>query len=444
MNFRSRLQSSMVAFSVASVIGLAMLLVSESTYRESRTAMDELAAVSRARILMQRVLIQVADAETGQRGYLLTGRKEYLEPYRNALEGIPQTLARLKTHYADELAPQMARVDEQVARKVSELDATMGLYDSGQHDAWRELLLSNIGKEQMDAIRASGEQMLAVEARSAEQARQDIDRALLLSRIGIAVTTPLCLLALLLYLRQRSALESQHRESLETARDLLQVQVERRTQELAELTKHLQTAREDERQRLARELHDELGALLTAAKLDAARIKTRIAALSPEAAERLVHLNETLNSVIALKRRITEDLRPSSLSNLGLVPALTILARDFERHADLKVQCTLQPVAMNAQSELTVFRLVQEGLTNVSKYARARSVQITLAAEAGQAVVSVSDDGVGFDAGQAKPGSHGLLGMRYRVESDGGRLVVTSSPGAGTRLRATLPLRPTA
>ena len=112
-------------------------------------------------------------------------------------------------------------------------------------------------------------------------------------------------------------------------RDRLEIEVRERTAQLTELALHLQTAREDERQRLARDLHDELGALLTSAKLDAARIRSRLAGTAPEALDRLAHLVETLNSSIALGRRIIEDLRPSTLSNLGLVAALDILAREF-------------------------------------------------------------------------------------------------------------------
>jgi signal transduction histidine kinase len=255
--------------------------------------------------------------------------------------------------------------------------------------------------------------------------------------------TAISLLALFMYLRQTRALDQQRREqqaAVQAERDLLEAEVQRRTAELTELSRHLLTAREDERSRLARELHDELGALLTTAKLDTARIKTRVAALSPEAAERLTHLNETLNRGIALKRRIIEDLRPSSLSNLGLVAALEILLREFEASSELEVSASLQPVPLRPESELTVYRLVQEALTNISKYARARSVQVSLSASGGMAEVAVADDGVGFDPREHKRSAHGLMGMRYRVEAAGGLLRLQSAPGRGTRVAASLPL----
>ena len=264
--------------------------------------------------------------------------------------------------------------------------------------------------------------------------------ALLAFQIAIVAMAGLSVLVLVLYLRQRRSGEITRLEVAESARAELQAQFDSRTQEFAELARHLQTAREDERNRLARALHDELGALLTAAKLDAARIKTRLALVSPVATERLTHLNDTLNSIIALTRRITEDLRPSTLSNLGLVPALEILARDFALGADVRIDCELEPVALSPQSELTLFRLVQEALNNVAKYARAHTVTIALGPRDGHASVSVTDDGVGFQMVGSKAGSYGLLGMRYRIEGDGGNLFVKSAPGAGTCLSATLPL----
>jgi signal transduction histidine kinase len=262
-----------------------------------------------------------------------------------------------------------------------------------------------------------------------------------MNEYAAALLAALAVLALVLFRRQRLAAAAQRSADLGRAQADLLAQVESRTQEFAELARHLQSAREDERSRLARALHDELGSLLTAAKLDVARIKARVSATAPEALERLAHLNETLNSVIALTRRITEDLRPSSLGNLGLVPALEILARDFAAGANVRVELELQPVTLSEQNELTVFRLVQEALNNVAKYAQAKSVRITLAPADGRAAVSVADDGVGFDAGATGGASFGLLGMRYRIEGEGGQLVVASRPGAGTRLSATLPLQ---
>ena len=126
--------------------------------------------------------------------------------------------------------------------------------------------------------------------------------------------------------------------ALRFERDRLEVEVERRTRDITQIANHLQTAREDERSSLARELHDELGGLLTAAKLDVARMRSRLAAAPPEVLERMMHLVKTLDEGIALKRRIIEDLRPSSLSNLGLKAALEILCTEFAERSELEVE----------------------------------------------------------------------------------------------------------
>ena len=252
------------------------------------------------------------------------------------------------------------------------------------------------------------------------------------------------LLALFMYLRQTATLDrtlADEAERVAGERNRLEAEVAARTEQLRELAQHLQTIREDERSHLARELHDELGALLTAAKLDVARLKSRLGAtITPDATERLAHLNESLNGGIALKRRIIEDLRPSSLSNLGLVAALEILLREFAARSEIEVVDDLDRVELDATSQLTVYRLVQEALTNVVKYAKARQVVVTLAPiEGGGARVSVKDDGVGFDTNVPRMARHGLIGMRYRVEAEGGTMQLVSSPGAGTLIEATLP-----
>jgi len=238
------------------------------------------------------------------------------------------------------------------------------------------------------------------------------------------------LLALLLLLRRRTRTENSR----------LDVEVAQRTAQLTELTRHLLTAREDERHRLARDLHDELGALLTSAKLDAARMRSRLAGTAPEALERLTHLTGTLDSVIALKRRIIEDLHPSALSHLGLVLTLEILLREFTDSSGLVVHTELAPVPLAADEQLVVYRLVQEAINNIAKHAKARQIWVALDLHGGCVRVSVRDDGAGFETAAPLRSAFGLVGMRFRIEAAKGSLRVQSAPGAGTLIEALLPV----
>ncbi|HEY1089587.1 MAG TPA: CHASE3 domain-containing protein, partial [Burkholderiaceae bacterium] len=380
----------------------------------------------------------------GQRGYLLTGEASYLEPYENATAVINENLNLLRALYMGypEELKIFAELSRSVQRKLSEMDVSVRLRKKGNEDAWKFVLTTDVGKEQMEAIRVQSSLLLDSAAQRHAAGEAQIARALMLSRIGIAIVALVGLLAFYMYLRQTTrlqAIDQRVQEDLQRERDLLGQQVKERTATLAELATHLQQVREQERGHLARELHDELGALLTAAKLDVARLKSRLGADAPDAQLRIQHLTDTLNSGIALKRRIIEDLRPSSLTNLGLVTSLEILAREFGDRSGLALATNLEPVELDEASQLTVYRLVQESLTNIGKYAQAQQVNISLQNYGSHVTIEVHDDGKGFDMQHIAGASHGLAGMRHRVEAGGGRLTIVSAPAQGTRISAMLP-----
>lgn len=433
-----------IVFPIACLAVVAMVVVSETSYWRSVGMLTTMSEVGAARTSVQGLAQGMLEAETGQRGFLLTGRGEYLRPYEQGLKQIEDSFKFLDQYYRRDPASTavLAKLHTVVEAKLSELSETMRLQREGKNDAAMQLMLSDIGKEKMDAVRQLTTELTAQETSKVDAGRADVYQTLWLSRLGVLVLSALGLLALFMYLRQASVLDRQREEQqrlVQAERDRLEEEVSQRTAQLTELTDHLQTAREDERHRLARNLHDELGALLTSAKLDAARIRSRITGSSPEALERLNHLVDTLNSSIALGRRIIEDLRPSTLSNLGLVPTLEILARDFSTHSGVPVHCDLSPVKLPPDAQLVVYRLVQEAITNITKYARAGQVWITLKPQDGRVQISVQDDGVGFDPKVQPRSAYGLMGMRYRVAAEGGSFKLTAAPGEGTRIDVSLP-----
>jgi signal transduction histidine kinase len=433
-----------ISLPLAVLAAVVLISINEAGFRLSTEAVSRIEESQATRGAVNVLLQQMLDAETGQRGYLLTGDPKYLEPYDAATADLNQTLDTLRRHYTPypaELA-EFGLLSRSVSRKLAEMDLSVRMRKQGNEEAWKFVLTTDVGMDQMNAIRSQIVKLVHASNNKMSTAQAQISRSLQLSRIGIALMALAGLLAFYMYLRQTRALLDAGRreqEALQRERDQLDKEVRDRTATLAELATHLQQVREDERGHLARELHDELGALLTAAKLDVARIKSRLGVISPEAAERMQHLIETLNSGIALKRRIVEDLRPSSLSHLGLVASLEILAREFEDRSGLSIITDLETVELGGSAQLTVYRLVQESLTNIGKYAEAKQAEISLHDFDGYITVEVRDDGAGFDTTQIKGSSHGLAGMRHRVEAAGGRLTVVSSPGQGTRISAVLP-----
>jgi signal transduction histidine kinase len=439
------------ALALAVLLAALLVAISELGYQRATRQLGGLVLMGQSRLELARVVRRVADAESSQRGYLLTARSEYLAPYQDARADIELGLDRLdalQTQRSDDAdvrdnIADLRTLRGHVGTKLSEMHEVLGMFALGRREAAQELMLTGIGRDEMVSIRTVSDRMLARENARVAAGLQLVFESLSRNRLGIAVVTTLSLLLLTLVLRQRRQAELQRQvqqQAIRAERDRLEVEVQHRTAELTSLARHLETAREDERARLARDLHDELGALLTAAKLDVARLRPGLQQSAPALLPRVEHLVQTLNSGIALKRRITEDLRPSSLDNLGLLPALEILCSEFADRMQVPVQTSLAPVALSRSADLTAFRLVQESLNNIAKHAQAGQVTVTVAPQGGMAAISVGDDGLGFEPARLAQGSHGLVGMRYRVQAEGDQLAIQTAPGAGTRVQALLPL----
>jgi signal transduction histidine kinase len=221
-------------------------------------------------------------------------------------------------------------------------------------------------------------------------------------------------------------------------------EVARRTQELASLSAFLQTNAEREKAALARELHDELGGILTPAKMDLAWLQARLGSQA-EYGERMARLGKLIDQGIDLKRRIIERLRPSLLDHLGLAAAVEWYVEEACRNANvephLHVGKTLERLAPDL--EIALYRLVQEAVTNVVRHAKAAHLDLTLERTPEGVHMTVSDDGVGIgNVEAARKLSHGIAGMNHRLRSLNGTLHVHSPSGKGTRVEMFVPLPP--
>lgn len=436
--------SARLTLAIAALCALGILWWSESTYQRAAQTLNQVEGEVALRAATSAVMRRMLQAESGQRGFIVTGSQAYLDQYRSAsgqIDGLLRELDRRAAEVALD-TDAVRNFSNAVAQKLTELNLSVRLQSQQRQDVAQFFMTSDASREQMEAVQREGEALVALSSATMADRRAELRRLMTLSRVGVLAGVLMAFLAFGLYVRQARTLsqaDQRQQRLLEAERDALESQVRERTARLTELATYLQQAVEDERAHLARELHDELGALLTAAKLTVARIKSKLPEDATEVRERLARLTETLNQGIALKRRIIEDLRPSSLSNLGLVASLEILTREFAERSGLEVETALEPVHLDAASELSIYRTVQEALTNIGKYANASKVTVILKNYVYHAEVTVRDNGVGFDPGHLPQASHGLLGMRHRIEAGGGRLDIDSRPDAGTRITATLP-----
>jgi two-component system sensor histidine kinase UhpB len=225
--------------------------------------------------------------------------------------------------------------------------------------------------------------------------------------------------------------------------------LQRYQERVQDLSASMLRAQEDERHRIARELHDQIGQALTLllVRLKIIEASPQAAALEPDLADLRGAVAATIDQV----RKLALDLRPPALDQLGLIPALRELVRNFTELAHIAVtfDAPAEPIVLAPERATAVYRIVQESLTNVAKHANARIVRVALAREGGAITIRIADDGCGFNAeALLKDDGHldgpglGLFGMEERARLIGGTLTIASAPNAGTIVAATIPLNP--
>jgi PAS domain S-box-containing protein len=230
-----------------------------------------------------------------------------------------------------------------------------------------------------------------------------------------------------------------------TARKQADDKLRRQQDELRELSAQVFEAREEEKTLIARELHDELGQLLTAMKMDLSWLRERLPAFDHALTAKAQQMNEVLDQTVGSVRRIAADLRPLMLDDLGLADAAGWLVEDFARRSGIECRIDMPPAerleTLGRDTSVAIYRVLQESLTNVARHSGAKHAWAVLEAANGALVLEVEDDGRGITlAEMAKSRSLGVKGMRERVLYLGGDLEVSRAPRGGTRVRARVPL----
>jgi len=215
---------------------------------------------------------------------------------------------------------------------------------------------------------------------------------------------------------------------------------QRTQQELKELSARLVSAQEEERRAISRELHDEVGQSLSALLMEAGNAAARVPQDSAEVRRHVESIKKLAEASVNVIRNMTLLLRPSMLDDFGLVPALEWQAREVSKRTGLRVHVTAAETATELPDDLRtcIYRVVQEALHNCARHAHARTVKVVVKQEARRIVLSVEDDGAGFDARRVR--GLGLVGMEERVNHLGGAFEIVSRPGGGTKLEVELPI----
>jgi len=232
-------------------------------------------------------------------------------------------------------------------------------------------------------------------------------------------------------------------ESVVLAQNQVELELQRSRAELRSLSSHLQDVREQERTSIAREIHDELGQMLTALKMDLASIRKKLPESERQLLDKTLEMSGHVDETIGTVQRISADLRPGMLDDLGLAAAMEWQAQQFQLKTGISCRVTsdIDSSTLERRCATELFRIFQETLTNIYRHAAAARAEVTLR-QAGQGLVlTVTDNGKGISEKQlSDPASLGIIGMRERVRNLGGELAIGPVTGGGTSIRVTLPL----
>jgi signal transduction histidine kinase len=420
------------------VLNASLLVVNTAATMDSHAQYARSYEIKRALSTFQSV---ITAAESGQRGYLLTGQTGYLEPYYVAMRSWRSELDRLRNLTSKNVGRQqdITELEQLTAAAISRLKATISRSPQPGPNGTADVAGTERATTTMDRVRGIVDRMMAEE-------RREVLRDLLVAG-GMALLTTVVTVAVLVglnkllrrYVRDRETAENALRES----NQVLNQQVEQRTAELTELSQHLLRVSEEEKAKLARELHDTLGSNLTAINMDLNWIQRRLPEGTREVKDRLQRVLQMLTETVELKHEVIEGLRPSHLDNLGLAFAMKSHCREFTRRTGLPCEVEVQEDFddLDPAWSIAFYRIAQESLTNITKHAQASRVRIALTREQGGIRLRIVDDGVGVaEESLSKPKSHGIVGMRERMRQMGGTFQIRRpEEGTGTVVEAFIP-----
>ena len=431
---------------------IASLMLELNTERRDEDVKGIAAAEAR-KIEVQQYLSRILDAEAAHGAFLLSQDPSYRSQFVDARKEAPALFDRVADSYlfkepkptGDGIREDIDRLRTLGATKLDQLSESLTLADANQRDEAIALARRNFLKHTIDELRRVADELREQENARVTAALDDWERGIVLWRAILIGGTVLniVLVVLVAYvlsrdLRQREAAAAE----LERHTHQLANLVDRRTAELSALSSHLQNVAEREKASIARELHDELGGIMLAAKMDVAWLEKRLSRPEDDLAMRWARLRKLLEDGLNLKRRVVETLRPTLLDNMGLVPAVKWLFQETCARVGLKCHESYpdQDLRLDDEASIAIFRVIQEALANIVKHAKATEVELIMMIADERLKICIRDNGVGYRSKRATRTGQGLVGMQHRIVSFGGEWQMETPAEGGTSIDISLPL----
>lgn len=443
--------NTVALLTVSLLLAAAMLVLNDRFIVSTREKTDVLTMLDQMQMEAWQTQAHLAIAESAQRGYLLTRSDEYFQPYDDATGQIGSHLQKINklldhTNLArhDEIQATMNELVSSITKKSAEMSVAIDFAKKRQFDKALAVVKLDSGIKEsrnIETLARRFEQQVLDYRQELADTRNTLRRMMR----WFVMACPLIFVSLVVLVIRRLLRELAEKANLYVRLSDENAEYERNIQSLTTKLQRqalqAQTNIERERYKLSRELHDELGSLLTAIKMDISWAVKHVKDQMPQVTEKLKKTNQYLDRSINFKREIVQNLHPSMIKSFGLIASMQNLMEEarVRNHWQMDIIMPEQEMAINETLSLIIYRLVQESLNNCSKYAKATEVTVHLMHDEQYIKLELADNGIGFDPDSLHNASTGINGMRNRVESIGGRYEVSSSPDQGTSTRVLLP-----
>lgn len=391
-------------------------------------------------------------AESAQRGYLLMQRPEYIAPYTQSLEQARNSIKVInnlvmETSDATTLQKElvwMAAISASVEAKAAEMKLTLNLAEQGKVNIAKQVVNLDQGVVEMNKFMEHTQLLIDKQNGNLDNLLKTRKNSLIMARLSLVGCALILIVLVVLVIKQllsEITVKSELQQQLVKQNESNEKKLEAQSVLLGSLALDYQGDVERERQKLSRELHDELGSILTATKMDIAWVMKKVKETAPEVVDKLKKTNTYLDQGINFKRQIVEELHPSIITTFGFWPALKQLIDDAAERNQWQMTLNLpeQTVVVNEILSLITYRVVQETLNNANKYASATKVSINIIADELFLKIEIEDNGKGFDVDAIDGNTHGLAGMRHRILAIGGKFDIASQLNKGTITRVLIP-----
>jgi len=407
---------------------------------------------------LQRLKVNLYKAESAQRGYLLTSRDVYIFPYNEALIEARANVDVIESNLLSnpEILNREQKLDwlkiiaASLEAKATEMKMTLRLNEAGKINEAKQLMNLDQGVYETVKIMDYSDKLIKDQAADLDAMIEARKGTIAFARLSLLGGALILIVLMVLVIKQFLAeivIKTELQSRLARENEVYELKAQQQSTLLRRLALDYQADVERERQRLSRELHDELGSIFTATKMDIAWAIKKIKSVQPENVafeleNKLKKTSRYIDQGIHYQRHIVQELHPAMLSTFGFWPALTSLIEDAVERNQWKLTLNLpdKNTQLDETISIIIYRIVQETLNNANKYAKATEISVHMIIDEKYLKLELADNGIGMDMKVINRTTYGLSGMRHRVLAIGGNFEILSEPGEGVLMRAIIPI----